>query len=88
MTLLTRLTIIILCLKIDFVIVATTIVDIVIDKLDFIMTSMRFISAATDTHCITSKLKEILKIKNKRSAESLNENCIHQKLDSYEIAKN
>ena len=88
---LTRLTTIIFCLKIDFIVVVvveTTIVDIVVDKFDFVMTNMCFISVAIDTRCTTFKFKKILKVKNKRSAESLNENCIHQKLNSYEIAKN
>ena len=51
------------------------------------MMNMRFIFAATNTYYTTSKLKKTLKIKNKRSTESLNKNNIHQKLDSYDIAK-
>ena len=89
------LTTIVFRLKINFVVVATaiadtaimiTIVDIVVDKFDFIMTNMYFIFAATDTRCTTSKFKKTLKTKNKCSTESLNENCIHQ-FDSYEIVK-
>ena len=90
------LTTIVLRLKIDFVvaatiiidiIIATTITDIVVNKFNFVMTNICFIFAAIDTRYTTSKFKKILKTKNKRSIESLNENCIHQKLNLYEIIK-
>ena len=77
MTLLIKLTTIVFRLKINFVVVATTIIDIIVDKFNFVMMNMRFISIAINTRCIISKLKNALKIKNKRSIESLNENCIH-----------
>ena len=73
-------------LKIDFVIVATTIVDIIIattiadidvNKFNFVMINMCFISVAINTRYTTSKFEKILKAKNKRLTESLNENCIH-----------
>ena len=71
-------------LKISFVVVATAIADIVVDKFNFVMTSMCFIFA--HTRCTTSKFEKTLKTKNKRSTESLNENCIHQ-FDSYEVVE-
>ena len=82
-------------LKIDFVafvtvivdIIATTIIDIVIDKFDFVMTNMYFIFIAINTRCTTFEFEKILKVKNKRSIEYLNESCIYQKFDSYEIVK-
>ena len=52
------------------------------------MTNMCFIFAAIDTRYTTSEFEKTLKTKNKRSTESLNENCIHQKFDLYEIVKN
>ena len=96
MTLLIKSATIIFRLKINFVVVATIIIniaataitDIVVNKFNFIMTSMCLIFTATDTRCTTSKFKKILKTKNKHSTESLNENCIHRKLNSYEIIKN
>ena len=59
------------------IIVATTIVDIIVNKFDFVMTNMCFISAAIDTRYTMSKFEKILKTKNRRSIKSLNENCIH-----------
>ena len=68
-------------LKIDFVVIATTIVniiiaitiaDIIIHKFDFIIMNMCFIFAAINTHYTTSKFKKTLKAKNKRSIENLN----------------
>ena len=64
-------------LKISFVVVATMIIDIVINKLNFVIINIYFIFVAIDTRCTTSKLKKTLKMKNKRSTESLNENCIY-----------
>ena len=87
----TKSTTIISCLKIDFIVIVIDkiiIIDIVIDKLDFVMTNIYFIFTAIDTCCTTSKFKKTLKTKNKRSIKSLNENCIHQKFDLYEIIKN
>ena len=52
------------------------------------MTSICFIFAVIDTRYTISKSKKILKMKNKRSIESLNENCIYQKFNLYEIVKN
>ena len=84
-------------LKFNFAVVATTIVDIVItitiiniiiNKFNFIIMNMHFISAAIDTHYTISTLEKILKMKNKCSIENLNENCIHRKLDSYKLIKN
>ena len=95
--LLTKSTTFVFRLKIDFVVVVTTIadivvaitiVDIIVNKFDFVMTNMYFIFVAINTRCTTSKFEKTLKIMNIRSVESLNENYIHQKLDSYEIIKN
>ena len=104
MTLLTKSTTIVFRLKINFIVIATTIinivatiivdivtttiVDIVVNKLNFVMTNMCFIFVAIDTRYITLKFEKTLKTKNKRSIESLNENYIHRKLDSYKIVKN
>ena len=80
------LTTIVFRLKIDFVVIATTIADniitttivnIIIDKFDFVITNIYFISAAINMCCTTFKFKKLLKAKNKRSTESLNKNCIH-----------
>ena len=73
-------------LKIKFVVVttmivniavATIIVNIIIDKFNFVMTSICFIFVAINTRCTTLKLTKILKIKNKRLTKSLNGNCIY-----------
>ena len=97
MTLLTILTTIVFCLRIDFIIIATTIVNmiiaitivnIIIDKFDFIITNIYFIFVAINTCYIIFEFEKILKAKNKRSIESLNENYICQKFDLYEIVKN
>ena len=97
MTLLTILTTIVFCLEIDFIIIATTIVNItiaitivniIIDKFNFIITNIYFISVAINTCYIIFKFEKILKAKNRRSTESLNENFIYQKFNSYEIVKN
>ena len=97
LTLLTKSTTIVFCLKINFVVVATaiadiivtiTIIDIVVNKFDFVMTNICFIFVVIDTRYTTPKFEKTLKAKNRRSIESLNENCIHQKFDSYEIIKN
>ena len=96
MTLLTKSATIIFCLKINFIIVTTTIVDIIatttvniiINKFNFVMTNMCFIFAAIDTRCTTSKFKKTLKTKNKRSIKSLNENCIYRKFNLYEVVIN
>ena len=70
----------------------TTIADIVvattiIDKLNFIMTNICFIFTAINTHYTTSKFEKTLKTKNKLLIESLNENCIYQKFNPYDIVK-
>ena len=82
MTLLIKSTTIVFYLKINFIIIAITIVNIAVNKFNFVMMNMRFISTAINTHYT------ILKMKNKRSTENLNENCIYQKLNSHKIAKN
>ena len=91
MTLLIKSATIVFHLKIDFVVIVVvevTIVDIVVNKLNFIMTNMCFIFIAIDTRYTTSELKKTLKVKNRRSIKSLNENYIHQKLNLYKIVKN
>ena len=74
MTLLTILVTIIFRLKIDFIIIITTIVDIIIatiiiniivDNFNFITTNIYFISAAINTRYTTSKFEKTSKAKNK-----------------------
>ena len=69
MTLLTRLVTIVFHLKIDLIvfttiiidIAATTIVDIIINKFNFVMTNIYFILIAIGTRCIILNSKKHLK---------------------------
>ena len=57
----TKSTTIVFYLKINFIIIAITIVNIAVNKFNFVMMNMRFISTAINTHYTTSKFKKIKK---------------------------